>query len=62
MGRLLIALVCAPSIFEFCIIVYAAQRTQQFFLLWGLLLLFTLAKFSLKYVHLLRRPKHKKRD
>lgn len=54
MSRLLIALVCAPSILEICIIAYAAYRTQQFFFLWAVLATFTLTKFTLKYAYLLR--------
>lgn len=52
--RALWLVVCAPSIFEICVITYAAYRTRQFFLLWLLLALFTAAKFALKYVYLLR--------
>ena len=56
-------LIVAPSIFEVCLILYAAFRVQQFLLVWGLLLLFTATKFALKYVYLLHRSvEHEKYD
>ncbi len=62
MSRLVVAAVCLPSIFEACVIVYAASRTRQFLLLWFALALFTGAKFALKYVYLLRPAEHEKCD
>lgn len=62
MSRLVVAAVCLPSIFEVCVIAYAALRTRQFFVLWVALALITSAKFALKYVYLLRLGEHEKRD
>jgi hypothetical protein len=62
MSRLVTVAVCLPSIFEFCVIAFAAFRTQQFFALWLLLAAFTATKFSLKYVFLLQRGGHEKTD
>lgn len=62
MNRLLMFFVFAPSIFEFCICLYAAFLTQAFFPVWTFLCLFIFFKLAVKYFYLVPKQVHEKLD
>jgi|APMed6443717190_1056831.scaffolds.fasta_scaffold02001_7 hypothetical protein len=62
MDRLLLFAIFAPSVFEFCICLYAAILTQAFLPVWFFLCLFIAAKLVFKYFYLLPKRVHEKVD